>query len=90
MEITSGYLAKFNIKNFSKEQALAEDIYLYFGKKLPFGRIMKMIKMKGYQAIYEFFEEIKRSNPKDRLSLFIYKVKNNKVVFAENEKATSL
>ncbi len=72
------------IRIFTKEQALADEIFTYFGKQLKFGQIMKFIKMKGHKAIYELWNEVRQSNPKNRLSLFIYKVKENKVIFNDN------
>ena len=80
------YLEKFkHPKNrvHTPEQALAETIWLSFGKKLPFARIMRMIKLKGHQAIYECFNEVKHSDAKDRLALFLCKSKNEKVIWNE-------
>lgn len=63
-------------KKITKEQYLAEEIWRYFNKELSFGRIMAIIKKTGWQSIYEIFQEIKKGDVKNRLSLFIYKVKN--------------
>ena len=77
------YLEKFKKprKVYTQEQALAEQVWLYFGKKLPFPRIMRIIKLKGQQAIYECFNEVKNSDAKDRLALFIYKAKEHKIIW---------
>ncbi len=72
-------------KIHTKEQSLCNDIWEYFGKKLPFSRIMRIIKEKGTQATYEIWNNIKQSNPKDRLSLFIWKVKQEKIVDIKKE-----
>lgn len=75
------YLNKFTVvqSKQTKDQALADDVYHYFGKKLPFPRIMRMIKDKGYQAIYEFWTEVRKSDCDNQLALFIWKVKENKI-----------
>ena len=68
------YLTKFNKKkSATKEQTLAEEIFLYFGKKLSFGRIMSMIKAKGHQFCFEIFKECKEGN--NPQALFIWKYK---------------
>jgi len=59
---------------FTKEQALAEQVWLYFGKRIQFSRIMKMIKDKGHQFIYEVFNEVKNSRADDHLALFVHLV----------------
>ena len=89
------YLDKFeqNSKNaktakrnyiFTKEQSLAEEIWIYFGKDkgfqgLNFPRIMSLIKTKGYQFIFETFEEIKKGDGKNKKALFIWKAKQIKI-----------
>ena len=74
---------------FTKEQSLASDIYSYFGKKLKFGFIMNKIKTKGYQFIFEVWNEIKKSNPKNRESLFMWKIGNTKINFKDKIKPTN-
>lgn len=66
---------------YSSEQGLAERIWLYFGKRLPFPRIVRMIKLKGFQAVYETFSEVEKSKAKDCLALFVWKIKNIKIVW---------
>jgi hypothetical protein len=68
-------------KVFTAEQALADEIYSYFGKKLPFARIMYLIKTKGRQAVYEIWNEVRKSSANDHLSLFLWRVKNEKIVY---------
>lgn len=72
------------VKIFSREQELADQIWNYFGKKLPFPRIMKMISGNGYQAVYEIWNEVKNSDAKNHLSLFIWKIKNIKIQWNTN------
>lgn len=63
---------------FTPEQALAEEIWNYFYKKLPFPRIMRIIKIWGQQKTYEIFNEVRQSDAQNRLSLFIWKTKTKK------------
>ncbi len=70
---------------FTREQELADQIYFYFNKKLKFSMIMKFIKTKGFQAIYEIWNEIKHSNPINRKSLFLWKVAQNKIQYKASE-----
>lgn len=58
---------------FTKEQVLADEIWNYFGKKLPFARIMKIIKTNGHQKVYESWNEVRQSDFQNPLSLFIWK-----------------
>ena len=66
---------KVNTKIFTKEQSLAEEIWLHLGKELPFPRIMRIIKVNDYQKVYEVFQELKKSPPKNPVALFIWKFK---------------
>lgn len=78
------YMDRFKVttrRPATKEQLLADDIWNYFYKKLPFPRIMRMIKEKGDQAIYEVWNEVKQSDCKDPLALFIWKTKKNKTIW---------
>ena len=72
-------------KIYTKEQALADEIYSYFGKQLRFVIIMKFIKTKGYRFIYEACNEIRQSNPQNRLKLFMWKVGQVKIVDIKKE-----
>ena len=83
MEISKDYLNRFSLdkkkRKQTREQVLAEEIWLHFSKKVTFGMLMGLIKKKGEQAIREFFyESIKTPHP-DHLALFLWKCKNNKV-----------
>lgn len=60
---------------YTKEQALAEQIWLWLNKKLPFPRIMRIIKMVGHSKAYQIMAEIKQSDCRDAISLFIHKTK---------------
>lgn len=83
MENLNNYLEKFNKKKkkITKEQELADQIYSYFGKQLKFGLIMNFIKQKGFQFMYEVYNEIKHSNPKNREALFMWKIGKTKINF---------
>lgn len=70
-------------KIYSKEQALADEIWKFFKKELTFARIMKIIKEKGYQATYIIYNEIKKSKPKKPVALFLWKIKNEKIIWKE-------
>jgi hypothetical protein len=70
-------------KVFTREQELADQIYFYFNKKLAFPRIMKMIKDKGYQGVFESLKEVRAGNFRNPLSMFVWKIGQQKVVFTE-------
>lgn len=57
----------------TREQSLAEEIFIHFNKQLLFGRIMKMIKTRGEHFIYNAFNETKSADAKKPLALFIWK-----------------
>lgn len=82
MELNTDYLKKFSQpikpKVHTKEQALADEIYFHFAKRLPFARLMGMIKRRGHQFVYEKFNAVKQADCKDALSLFIWKVEKEK------------
>lgn len=73
------YLKKFTIGNPNKNHALADQIYNYFGKKIAFSRIMRIITEKGYQATYEMWNEVRKSDAMNPIALFLWKVKNVKI-----------
>ncbi len=72
-------------KIFTREQELANQIYFYFNKKLKFSMIMKFIKTKGCQAIFEAWQEVKNSDPINRESLFLWKIAQNKIQYRVSE-----
>ncbi len=74
-------------KKITREQELADQIYFYFGKQLKFGLIINKIKTKGYQFIYEAWNEIKQSNPKNKLALFMWKIGQTKINFRKQDMA---
>lgn len=73
------YLEKFSISKQTKEQELAGQIYEWSNRKLNFGLLMKNIKGKGYQFIYECFNEAKQGNAKDPYKIFMYLIGKTKV-----------
>lgn len=77
-------ILNFKVKKtriFTKEQELADRIFFYFEKEIKFPTIMRFIKTKGYQAIYEIWNEVRHSKPKNKLSLFLWKVKNERIIY---------
>ena len=82
---TAGYLEKLKKGSkrgpHTKEQALADQIWTHFGKRLHFARIMKMIKEKGVRWVRECLEEVRKGDARDRLSLFIHKVAQAKIAW---------
>lgn len=74
--------ARANNKRITtREQTLADEIYKFFGKKLPFGTIMGIIRNKGYLATYENFQETKKSKWEHtkKLPLFLSLVRKQKI-----------
>ena len=63
-------------RTYTNDQSLAEQIWEHFHKKLPFARIMRMIKDKGHQRVYEQWNDVRQSDCRNELSLFVYRVKN--------------
>ena len=58
---------------------LADELYSYFNKQIAFSRLMRIIKTTGKQCVRELFEEVKKSEAENRLSLFLWKIKNTKI-----------
>ncbi len=84
-------IAKIKLKKprvYTKEQELADTIFFYFGKQIKFAAIMSFIKRKGYQAIYQIWNEVRQSKPKNETALFLWKVKNERVIY-KNDKQKS-
>lgn len=46
---------------FTRDQALAEEVYLFLSKSLAFSRIMSLIKRKGYEFIFRCYNEVRKS-----------------------------
>lgn len=68
-------------KIFSKENFLADEIWNFFKQEIAFPRIMKIIKEKGYQAVYQIFNEVRRSKSKNPPALFLWKIKKEKIIW---------
>ncbi len=69
---------------YTKEQELADEIFSYFKKEIEFATIMSFIKRKGYQAIYNIWNEVRHSKPKNAAALFLWKVKNERIIYKNN------
>jgi len=66
-------------KVFNREMDLADQVYEYFKKELDFPLIMKLIKTKGYQFIYECFNDSRKSDFSHKLELFLSLVGKTKI-----------
>lgn len=66
----------------TKEQALAEEIFNHFGKKIRYPMLMGIIKTQGEQAVRELFNETIKGEAKNPLALFMWKIGKNKTRFA--------
>lgn len=74
MDISSFHQKKKS-RIYTEEQALADEIYSHFNKELPFPRIMRIIKRKGKQKVYETFNEVRQGTAKSPIALFIHLTK---------------
>lgn len=63
---------------FTPDQGLADQIHSWSGKKLNFAMVMKFIKIKGWQRIYEIYNAVRQSDCDDPVALFMWKYKNEK------------
>lgn len=75
-----------NLGPHTAEQAVADQIWQYFGKKpksdpLGFPALMGMIGRIGRQAVYEIWNGIRHSDPRNRESLFLHKVGESRIVW---------
>lgn len=60
------------------DQDLADQIYSWSGKKLNFAMLMKFIKLKGRQRIYDIYNDVRQSDCDDPVALFMWRYKNDK------------
>ncbi len=77
MEITKQFI---KVKSLNKNQMLADEIFNYFHKQIPFWRLMKWMKDLGPIFVYESFVETKKSDCKSEIALFIWKCKTCKII----------
>ena len=75
MDLSSFQIKKQKSRIYTPDQSLAEQIWFWLDKKLPFPRVMRIIKLIGHGKAYQVMSEIKQSDCRDALSLFIYKTK---------------
>src|ERR1700754_2242135 len=71
-------VARFKVKKVSnqdhaKKVALADEIRELWGITIP--RMMRTIKLKGYQFIWECYTECKKSTARNPAALFQWKIK---------------
>lgn len=90
MPRATNYLQKLktrvNKRIKTREQALADTLYEFFGRKLEFKVIMGIIRNKGYQAVREIFGEVKQAKAKNPVALFLWFVKREKVEWKNGTK----
>jgi len=67
------YLARFKIAPQTKDQGLATQIYESFHRKVPFPRIMGIIKRCGWQATFEAWKASSQPGVKNPPALFLWK-----------------
>lgn len=79
MEITKQFTKV--TRKLTRNQIIADEIYNYFHKQIPFWRIMKWQKDLGSVFVYESFIETKKSDCKSEIALFQWKMKNCKIIF---------
>lgn len=62
MEINQSYLQKFKVqkRKLSRNQFLANEIYEWLGKEVSYPFIMKLIKERGWQFVYEVYHSCKK------------------------------
>ena len=79
MEIAKNYLERFRPQptfkvGSSSKQLLLSEIYQYFKPRLKGGEIAGLLRDKGETFVRETFEQLKKDNPKDRLSVFLWRL----------------
>lgn len=62
-------------KCYTVEQVIVSEIWEYFGRRLPFARLMKLCKTHGKDKLYRIFREVAQSKAENPLGLFIFKTK---------------
>jgi hypothetical protein len=80
MDIPQSYIDKFQFKKkFNPEQETANDIYEYFGKKMNYGLIRRLIKTKGLIFVQQTFLEVKKSDFVNKPALFMKMIGQTKI-----------
>lgn len=78
---TQDYLAKLTKKTktkiFTRDQALAEEIWNWAGKRIPFGQLMSVITRKGNQKVSEIWSGVKQDKVDDPISIFLWRLTND-------------
>mgnify|MGYP001615474754 CR=1 FL=1 len=68
---------------YTREQDLAAQIYEHFYKKISFPMLMRTIKTKGHQFVYEIWNDVRQSNARDPIKLFMWMIGKTQVRFIE-------
>ena len=61
------------VKVFTKEQALADEIWRGFGKELRFPLLMALVKRWGVEVVYSVFNDVRQSDARDKARLFLWR-----------------
>lgn len=77
------YIERFKKGNPNADHAVADQVFQYFAQKISFGRIMKMIKGHGRQAVYRIWNDVKQADAKNEIALFLYKIKHDKIIWKD-------
>ena len=88
MELDKGYLSKFKKAKDrgprSRNEWVAEQVWNYFGKqkkgsRLSYPAILGMIRNKGTEVVYQIWNDLRQSDPRNRESLFLWRIGQAKV-----------
>lgn len=61
---------------YSAEQDLANQIYVWSKKRLNYPMLRSYLKKRGFQAIYDMWNEVKQSeDARDPVALFMWKLR---------------
>lgn len=70
-------------KNLTREQELADRVYQTFHKQIKFPQIMSLISNYGYEWVQRCLLETDYSIAKNPPALFMFKIREAKVVFVD-------
>lgn len=65
-------------RKLNKNLVLADEVFNWSGGKLKRTLIAKFCNEIGWRAVYEIFQECKKSNDERRIGLFVYLINKDK------------
>ena len=71
-------LRKFSIGSVNPKKELNDEIFLYFGKQLSYGRIAALIRDNGIQMVQECFNEVVKAKFEHKVPLFLSICRKNR------------